>query len=68
MICRECGEYMELLDEGTDDNGLYYDMYVCIECGHTEAVRQPDSADGADASGPRYEWDPPDGSRQRGKR
>lgn len=63
MICRECGEYMELVDEGLDDSGARYDMYVCIECGHNEAVPQPDS-DSATAS-PRYEWDPPDGSPSR---
>jgi hypothetical protein len=68
MICRECSEYMELVDEGEDEDGLRYDMFLCIECGHTEAVRQPGGEDDLSASAPHYEWDPPDGSRWRGKR
>lgn len=67
MICRECGEYMELVDEGEDAAGARYDLFICIECGHEEAVRQADAPDQAPES-PRYAWDPPDGSPWRGKR
>lgn len=60
MTCPECGEYMELVDEGVDSSGARYDLYLCIECGHSKAVPQPDQS-----TPPAYEWDPPDGSPRR---
>jgi hypothetical protein len=60
MICKECGEYMEYIDEGEDENGQRYDLYICIECGYEEAVPQPDTQ-----SPPKFDWDPPDGYGKR---
>lgn len=60
--CPACGEYLEPAGEGTDAAGALYDVYICVECGHEEAVPQ------AEALPPpaRCPWDPPDGAPQRG--
>lgn len=62
MICKECGEFMEYTGEGIDDEERLYDLYICIECGHEEAVAQDEVANApAPAT---FEWDPPDGYRK----
>ncbi len=60
--CPECGEYLEPAGEGTDEAGALYDVYICVECGHEEAVPQAEEL----AAPPPHEWDPPDGAPQRG--
>lgn len=60
--CPNCGEYLEFAGEAIDDTGTLYDLFVCIECSHEEAIPQDDEQP-LPAS---REWDPPDGAPQRG--
>ncbi len=64
MICRICGEYMEYTGKGIDTEQRLYEMYLCIECGHEEAVAEENAE-----PRPSYPaWDPPDGTRSGGHR
>jgi hypothetical protein len=62
MICKNCGEYMEYTGEGSDPDEQLYDLYLCVECGHEEAVAQ----DKIESASPpaKFDWDPPDGYRK----
>ena len=58
VICAECSEYMEFADEGVNDAGQLFDLYICIECGYQTAIMRADFA----RQKPKFSWDPPDGA------
>jgi DNA-directed RNA polymerase subunit RPC12/RpoP len=57
LTCKRCGAYMEYTGEGTDPQEQLYDLYLCIECGHEQALPQDTRSERPG----RYDWDPPDG-------
>jgi hypothetical protein len=62
VICKKCGEFMEYTGEGIDPDERLYDLYLCVECGHEEAVPQDEVADLSKPA--KFDWDPPDGYRK----